>query len=137
MFIFNLWGAIMLIAGLVPAFIVGGVVDEIWPNANRGVGAGGLVFFLIAPTSDLLFRWRNFRERGRIRFLHPSTGWMFGFIPIWVLFGLLPLLAQPVLLIIAPPKKDPPRRVASAPTAALRPTTPELSWNFVRSVRPA
>ena len=108
-----------------------------WPHANRGVAAGSLVFFLIAPTTDLIFRWRNFRERGRLRFIHPFTGGMFFFIPIWIFTGLVPLLAQPVLIIMAPPKKDAPRRVASTSTVIVRPITLEPSWNFVPSARPA
>ncbi len=112
--IVNVLGAVMLIAGLVPAFLVGWVVDEIWPNANRGVAVGGVVCFFVATTFDLVYRWRNFRERGRIRFVHPLTGGMFFFIPIWILF-VAPFLFLPIFLIFNPPKKIPPPRTSIAP----------------------
>src|SRR5262245_32890962 len=125
--IVNVLGAVMLIAGLIPAFLVGGLVDEIWPKANKGVPVGYMVFTLIAVGSDLVYRWRNFRERGRIRFVHPFTGGMFFFIPIWMLF-VAPFLALPVVLILYPPKNIPPPRTASA--AIVHPVTQELSWNI-------
>ena len=126
--IVNLLGAVMMIAGLLPAFLVGWVVDEIWPASNAGVPVGGLIFFLVSVGSDLVFRWKNFRERGRLRFVHPLTGGMFFFVPIWVCFGLLPLVALPIFLIFNPPKKIPPPRVAYHL---------ESSWNIVYLVKPA
>ncbi|MBM3980798.1 MAG: hypothetical protein FJ304_11035 [Planctomycetes bacterium] len=94
----------------------------IWEIGDKGVAVGGGVFFLVCFASDLTYRWRSFRERGRWRFVHPLTGGMFFFIPIWIVFGLAPLLAMPVMLIIFPPKKDPPRRVAAV--ADVRPLVP-------------
>lgn len=111
--IVNLLGAVMLIAGLIPAFLVGWIVDEIWPNKNAGVPAGVMVCFLIAPTFDLVYRWRKFRERGLIRFVHPFTGGMFFFIPIWVLF-VGPIVVLPITWIFNPPKKGPALRTALA-----------------------
>jgi hypothetical protein len=75
--IVNGLGAVMMIAGLVAAFAVGGLVDLIWSKSDAGIAVGGLAFLLIAISSDLVFRWKNFRERGRVRFVHPLTGLLF------------------------------------------------------------
>lgn len=114
--IFNIVGAVMMVTGLVLAFVTGGLVEWMWPNTNKGIAVGSGVFFLVTGLSDLVYRWKNFRERGRSRFVNPLTGGMIFFAPLWILFGLLPLLALPVMMIVLPPKKDPPRRVTSAPT---------------------
>jgi hypothetical protein len=135
--IINGIGALFMVIGLAAAFAVGGLVDVIWPNAMKGVAAGSIVFFLLASALDLVFRWRNFRERGRWRFFHPFTGGMFFFVPVWIVFGLAPLIAMPVMLVLFPPKKDPPRRVAATRTASVQLLAQELPWNSDNSVRRA
>ncbi|MBY0459251.1 MAG: hypothetical protein K2V38_18125 [Gemmataceae bacterium] len=124
--IVNVLGAFFMVAGLVAAFVVGGIVDAIRPNTNGGVLAGCLVFFLITPTSDLIYRWRNFRERGYWRYIHPFTGGMWFFVPIWICFGVGPLVAGPIMMLLAPEKKNPPR-VANA-----SPHHEERQWNIER-----
>jgi peptidoglycan/LPS O-acetylase OafA/YrhL len=99
MIIYNHVGALMLIAGLIPAFVVGWLADQLWPNANKSVAYGGLVFFPIVVGSDLIYRWNHFRERGRIRFVHPLTGGMFFFVPIWIFCGLGPAIALVVMIV--------------------------------------
>ncbi|WP_439630448.1 hypothetical protein [Gemmata sp.] len=121
--IVNGLGGLMMVIRLLAAFAVGGLVDLIWPKADSGVAVGGLMFFLLTPTSDLIYRWRTERERGLVRFIHPFTGGMFFFIPIWICFGLGPIAAGPVMMIVDPPKKTSPRRAALDPSAFTRDTS--------------
>lgn len=44
--IVNGLGAVMMIAGLVAAFAVGGLVDLIWSKSDAGIAVGGLAFLL-------------------------------------------------------------------------------------------
>jgi hypothetical protein len=108
--ILNLLGALMLIGALVLAFVVGGIVDAVWPNEARGVAAGGGVFFVSVVVADLVYRWRQNRDRGGRRFILPTTGGQIFFVPVWVILGVLPAIGIAVLIAVNPPKKDPPRR---------------------------
>ena len=129
--IINGLGGIMMIVGLVLAFAVGWVVDEVWPNANKGVAAGAGVYFLVTISADLVYRWTHFRERGRVRFVHPFTGGMLFFIPLWV-WGVAPLVALPIVWVFNPPKKIPPPRAATSPAYYL-----ESTWKSAHLGKPA
>jgi Na+/proline symporter len=132
MVIINRPGELMVIVGLVAAFAVGGLVELIWPNANKAVAVGCAVYFLVTISTDLVYRWTHFRERRRLRFVHPFTGGMVFFVPIWIT-SVAPFVVAPIMLILDPPKKVPPPRVALSPPAIRL----EYQCNIVSSARPA
>jgi hypothetical protein len=92
--VFNGYGAIMMICGLVAAFLTGFLVNLTTNKPDKDVLIGGLVFLAITVGGDLYFRWKNNRERGRARYFHPKTGGTFWFIPLWLFFSGMMLAAM-------------------------------------------
>ena len=86
--IFNIIGAIMLIAGLVAGFAVGGIISLISKSDDLPMSLGFLAVIVISAGSDLWFRHKYNRERGRLRYLHPVTGGMFFLLPVWLFLAL-------------------------------------------------
>ncbi|MGL4554209.1 MAG: hypothetical protein ACRC33_23845 [Gemmataceae bacterium] len=93
--IFNLTGAVIMIAGLGAGFAVGGLASLFTRSDALPVGLGGVVAMAVMVGGDLWYRLRNHPEWGWWRFIHPLTGGMFAFVPVWMLivFGPMIILA--------------------------------------------
>jgi hypothetical protein len=124
--IVNRVGALCVLVSLLAAFLVAWLVDVFWPNNTAGVMVVYAVFLLLTVGIDLVYRWKRFRERGRVRYVHPLTGGAVLFIPVWVCFGLA-LICGAALWLSAPrPNPTPPK--FTQPTYSLEPI-----WSVVYS----
>jgi hypothetical protein len=99
MLIFNLLGAVMVIAGLAAGFAVGGLVSLLTRDELLPYAVANLVALPVPTVWDLVYRWRHDPDRGWLRYVMPLSGGMFMLVPVWVLFGAVPVVGVSVLIV--------------------------------------
>lgn len=99
MIIFNLIGALMVIVGIVAGFAVGGLVSLLSRDEQLPYAVASLVALPLPTVWDLVYRWHNNPDRGWPRFIMPLSGGMFMLVPIWILFGAVPVVGVSVMVV--------------------------------------
>jgi hypothetical protein len=97
--IINLLGALLFGLGMLLGIMVGACVSLFTRDEQASFALGGLVAFSVMTLGDVWYRWGHHRQKGFYRFISPTTGGAFYFIPIWIFFGALPVGGVMVLEI--------------------------------------
>jgi hypothetical protein len=89
-------GGLMVIAGLVSGFVVGGVASLMARNESLPIAVASLVALPLPTGLDLWYRRGHHRHLGWWRYVVPEAGGSFMFLPVWVWFGAVPVVGNVV-----------------------------------------
>ncbi len=81
----------MVIVGLAAGFAVVWLTSLFTRDERLPFALATLVALPIPTVWDLVYRWRHNPHLGWLRYVIPFSGGMFGLLPVWVLFGAVPM----------------------------------------------
>jgi len=88
----NSLGGVMVIAGLASGFAVGGVASLFTQDEALQVTLAALVALPLPTAWDLTYRRGHRPDLGWWRYVVPHAGGSFMFLPVWLWFGVSPLV---------------------------------------------
>lgn len=99
MLIFNLLGALMIAVGIAAGIAVGGITSLFSRDEQLSYALAILVALPVPTVWDLVYRCRHNLGHGWLRYVMPLSGGMFMLMPVWVLFGAVPVTGVAVLIV--------------------------------------
>jgi hypothetical protein len=96
---FNLVGVACFAIGGLVAMLAGAIVAIFARDPDLPIRVGGPVFILTSSSIDLAYRLVKNKEQGADRFIRWSTGGMFMLVPVWVIFGAVPVCGLSVVIL--------------------------------------